>query len=422
LDQVKFARIGVKLAEEDSYAATFREFLMHSGLIVTWITDSIETHLMKLDMLILAGDGSVPKQIRPHLEQWIQRGGQLICVASTWDMEDVLSVLAFENAPLGAGTIDSPGDQLQFWPDECHKLRFFGGVRAIEQLAQVLVRTSHSSIAVSKNEVGEGCAWLVGIDLGQSIFHMQNGRSIETHAIEPQDGSVFFRGPNLISEEATMLDWNEDRLSLDNRPPIFDQPIADQLGEFFFRIVLNCFTETNLTPALHWYWPDDANGAAVLGVDCDDLDGEQVFLLKQQFDISRVSVTWFVAAPGYPLDIFRMIGRWGDEVGLLFNSSTTQGWSEYALAPRRQTTSQASVLRMDTGVVSNSFMKIALRLVLGALAVKAGVKQGVLGSLLAHATHFLFRTQHLVPLNCSKYRITFLNQAHSRRPKTCTLS
>lgn len=321
-----FARVQIYIGPTDPNAFFVREVFGRFGLCAEIIADLPDPHRDHTDILILAGRGELPSDTRANIAEWVQSGGILFCIGQSWGFEQVLSILPFEHRPIGRGVLTPAEAQKQLWPEEASPATFFGGTFAAIKDAKPLAWVD-DFVGCCRNEFGSGLAYFLAPDLGQTVCMMQMGSSVECDGLGPNDGSVVLSDGVNRAEDGVRLSFEHDRQTVphgDN--PFFANPHADVIKEFLFRLILASAQRMGKVLAYLWLWPNGSRGAAVCAVECQEFDSEKVFSLKQLLDVSHVPAVWLVSAPGFGAETYRMIRRWDDEIGLLFNPSSG-GWT-----------------------------------------------------------------------------------------------
>jgi hypothetical protein len=337
-----FARIGILTDADDRYAPGCHEVLGHFGLVHETIDrPNLRESLKDLDILLLCGYGEVLDHEVALIEDWVFQGGHLMCVGSTWGLGKFLGVVALETVNLGRSQLVPPGlSTLKLWPEETLTITFFGGELATVREADELIRLSEPYAGLTMRRMGGGAGWFFAPHIGQTLVQMQMGRGAVIKSSGPRDGSADFRRGPIREEDGIALDFEEDRISVEHGTwPFFGTPHADLCKEVFLRAILASSRMIERPVIMTWFWPDNADGQALLHVECEDHDGEKLYQLKEFMDVSNVPATWLVAPPGYSLDNYRMIRRWGDEVGLFFDGSH---WSDHEVKSQYLTLSRTS--------------------------------------------------------------------------------
>ncbi len=314
-----WASIGLVLGEQDCYAAWFREVLDHAGLPYREIEHIGLEDLNEFDVLLLAGEGELNASQRKSLTGWIDGGGSLVVCGSTWSLDDVLGVSKSERPPFSRGWIDPPTTKDRLWPEGARKTLFYGGCRVEAQAAAVVAWTEDGSPAITRNKK---CTF-VAPHVGKTLALMHLGRSVESDAIGPGDGSVALEDGVLRAEDGTNLSYNEHREVPEGCDvPIFAHAHADAVREMWVRAVYEALEGCGKPAFATWHWPEDAESVASVSVDCDNSEQEDIQRLCKIMANYGMRATWLVPAPGLPADIYRQLRRWGHTSGLLFKPDT----------------------------------------------------------------------------------------------------
>lgn len=315
----EFARIGLLLAPEDPHAPYFREALEHAGIPFDRLDFGALERLNEVDVLLLCGSGDLSSTQRQSVHSWLRLGGGLVCCGSTWGLEGDLGVSLVPDR--------SPSRELVFpvvasdrsWPGQAGPVRAFGGVYARPTDAKAVVQTASGTLAASRRRLGKGAALFLAVHLGQTMGLVQMGRSVESDGIGPNDGSATLHDHRLRAEDGIVLDYAEDRSQPgESAHPFFTSPHADILREVWIRLVIEAAETIGRRIAMFWPWPNAAEGAACISVDCEEFNPANVMSLHNVLAMGGGSAAWLVGQPGYPLDVYRSIRKWEHEVGILF--------------------------------------------------------------------------------------------------------
>ncbi len=325
-----FAQIVLHCAPADPNQGFVREVVEHWGLMAQWAETLDETVLNGCDVLVLFGPGTVTESMNSAVGGWVERGGQLLCVGSTWELQNVLGLLPFEHMAIGRSHLQPLSGAALFWPEEVGEIAIAGGVLAATTASEMLAQCGPDFCGFSHRVLGRGAAYFVAGDLGRTVSLYQQGVGVATAGVGPNDGTVKFGQGPLRAEDGIALDFNRDRSHAEhNQAPYFGTPHTDAFKELVLKWILRATAECGKSAAIAWYWPDNAEGIAMINVECDDFDPDHVFRMKQIMDVSAVPSNWLVPSPGYPLETYRMIRRWDDEVGLLYVPG--EHWSDAAM-------------------------------------------------------------------------------------------
>lgn len=335
-----WARIGVYKATGDPHACYYEEALEHGGIAFRTLEAVTSEDLRQIDVLLLAGYGKLDGETRALVASWVEYGGSVVCSGSPWGLEGLLGLIApyrhFSSAYLTMNQED------RLWPDFAGRVRFIGGDLCIAGKCRSIATTPEGFVGVSRMQAGKGLAIFIGPHIGQTMARMQLGTSVETDGIGPNDGSATLDDGLLRAEDGTILSFEEDREAVGDSPPFFKHPYADTLKEILFRALMNATDHCGKCAMVLWHWPNLAPAAAMLTLDCDDLDPENVYPLYQLLSLHGCPAAWIVPAPGYPLDTYRMITRWEHEIGSLFIAENKGGWTEDHLKLQRVAISRSA--------------------------------------------------------------------------------
>lgn len=323
-----WARLGVVMASDDPYAPLYREAIEHAGLRVEWLEECSPAWLETVDVLLLCGYGELSATHRDAIHEWVGDGGSLVCSGGTWGLEETLGVQPNGMHASSAQLRSNKKDRL--WPPAAVPARFFGGTLCKPAGCET-VATANGLTAVSRHRVHRGAALFVGPHIGQTLTLMQMGRSVESDAIGPSDGSARLDDGVLRAEDATHLDFDQDRTTIEGCAPFFGQPHADVVRECWIRAVLNACDLAGVSVPMLWMWPRHAAAVATLSFDCELFDTDSVFRVYRTLAMFGCAASWVVKAPGFSLNAFRAIRAWDHEVALLFDTDDAAGWHEERL-------------------------------------------------------------------------------------------
>jgi hypothetical protein len=149
------------------------------------------------------------------------------------------------------------------------------------------------------------------------------GNSVESPAVGSCDGMVAF-GIGLHAEDGAILDMDEDRAS-----GAFLTAHADAIRNLWIETIVSGVLATGKSPVLAWHWPDNAEAVASVAVQGRNGKTEGLDAAHRLLSIYHADATFLVAPPGYPLDAYRQLKRWGYDVGLLFVAGEDDAtWTE----------------------------------------------------------------------------------------------
>ncbi|MCH8978963.1 MAG: hypothetical protein IH945_06940 [Armatimonadetes bacterium] len=314
-----WASIGLVLGEEDSYAAWFREVLDHAGLPYREIDRLGFEDLGEYDVVLLAGDGSLNRSQRKSMAAWLDSGGSLVVCGSTWSLEELLGVCEADRAEYSRGWLTPPATEDRLWPEGADRTLFFGGRRIEAQTAAVAAWTEDGCPAVTRN----GRCTYVTPHVGKTLALMYLGRSVESDAIGPGDGSVYLEDGVLRAEDGTNLSYEDDREIPEGcEVPIFARAHADAIRELWVRAVYEAVEGCGRPAFATWHWPEDADAVASVSIDCDTDGPEEIRKIYKSMANYGMRATWLAPSPGLPGDVYRQIRQWGHTPGLLYQPDT----------------------------------------------------------------------------------------------------
>lgn len=329
MEAFKWAHVALLLAEEDRYAPYYKEALDHAGLRHEVIQRPALADLGRIDVLLLAGYGSLSEAYSTAIAAWVRQGGVLVCSGGTWDLGPLLGLAEpFRHC---TNEVIYPAGEHRQWSSGAPHARFFGGEVTNVAGSQPIASTKDGKIAIGKKKAGKGFAYFVGPHVGQTIALMQLGHSVECDGIGPSDGSARLDDGLLRAEDGTNLDFREDRLEIEGCAPFFAYPHADVIREIWIRTILAATDDAGSSALLTWHWPRGSEATAMLSLDCESFDAERVHKVHRLLSMYGSRAVWMIALPGYPLDVYRALRSWEHEVGLIFVTDDAGGWHEEKL-------------------------------------------------------------------------------------------
>lgn len=329
MEAFKWANVALLMADDDRHAPYYKEALDHAGLRHEVIKKSALADLGRVDVLLLAGYGSLSEPQTAAVSAWVRQGGMLVCSGGPWDLASLLGLA--EPVLHCTNSVMSPAGEHRQWPADAPFARFFGGAAANVAGAQAIASTREGKIAVGRKKAGKGFAFFVGPHVGQTMSLMQLGHSVECDGIGPNDGSARLDDGNLRAEDGTNLDFNEDRSALEDTAPFFNHAHADIVREVWIRTILAAIDESGASALMTWHWPRGAEATVMLSLDCESFDTDQVQKVHRLLSMYGSRAVWMIALPGYSLDVYRALRSWEHEVGLIFVTDDAGGWHEEKL-------------------------------------------------------------------------------------------
>lgn len=309
-----FASVALHLDERDPYARWYREALEQIGLHTEPLGAESFGELRRHSTLLLCGRGRLETEKRSLVEQFVARGGSLVVCGGTWGLDSILGVRTLDNAPrFGKSTLVPVNHEDRLWAGDAKGCRFVGGPRVADGPAQVVARALSGEPLVSRN----GRCFFLGFDFGLTASHFVLGCSVEQDGLSPGDGTVVLDDGVPRAEDGVVLDYEQDRTTLEDGSLCFDRPYVDWLRHIWARAVVEAVEVTGKLAFLFWPWPNNAPAVACLSLECDDLRDELVSGVHHVLSRYGMPAAWMVAMPGYGRDASRSLIRWGQEVGLL---------------------------------------------------------------------------------------------------------
>ncbi len=303
----------------------FREALEHTGLRVEWLEECTVEWLKTVDVLLLCGNGTLSDTQRDAVDNWTQDGGALIACGGPWGLHELFGI-AQGGSPTAKGMV-KPNGKDRLWPSGAAPARFFGGTLATPEGCEVAA-TCGELAAATRRRANRGVAFYVAPHVGQTLQLMLMGRSVESDAIGPEDGSAILADGVLRSEDGTNLDFDTDRTPTEGRHACFGTPHADIVRELWVRAILQAAEWVGVSVPLLWHLPKHAEAVAILTLDCEEFSTDRVFRVCRTLAMFGCPATWLVRTPGYSLDAFRALRARDHEVGLLFETNNHAGWHE----------------------------------------------------------------------------------------------
>jgi hypothetical protein len=317
-DASAITRIGLFLGPEDAYAPFYAEALERFGVLHQRLERLDADVLVDLDVVLLAGRGSLSEPTKAALARWVRAGGVLVASGGLWGLESMLRVRA-SGLDFSRSTI--VGSASPIWPPSARDAVFFGGPQVESE--SPLLTTPEGHVVAEAASVGKGAAALFAPNVGATMALMQLGRSVEIDAIGPTDGSAHLIDGRLRAEDGIALDYDRDRVG-----ESFGEPYADSVKEAWLRLILALAAKLAKPIVMTWPWPRGAEGAALVTFECQSPDaGHLAETLRHVRGLGTLA-TWLVAPPGFPPDVYRELRRGAHEIGLLFDAEPPHGWTE----------------------------------------------------------------------------------------------
>jgi hypothetical protein len=198
-------------------------------------------------------------------------------------------------------------------------------------------------VVAARRSFAKGKAIFFGPHVGQTVCQMQLGRSVEVDAPGAEDGSARLDDGVLRAEDGASLEIERDRKKAEGSPTAaFLEPHADVVKECWLRLVFEAIEASGKAVAVPWYWPHNAEGAAMLSVDCKIYREDLVHRLQRVLGMYGCRPAWLVSLPGFSLDVYRGLRKWEQEVGLLFTIEEGMTWHEERMKIQQAALSRAA--------------------------------------------------------------------------------
>lgn len=305
---------------DDPFSGWVVESCLRSGLMVSHHPNGEVPDLSSVRLIVLGGRGTLDARDSVRLADWVEMGGTVICMGSSWGLEPVLRLTPDQPAQSSRDWI-CPRHDSPWWPEGLRRAAFWGGARTKSAGADVLMESASGSVVLSR-----AGRWVYfAPHLGQTLGVLAMGSSVECDRVGPGDGSADTMDGELKSEDGSILDWKEDRLAPDGLPPAFREPWSDILSEIWMRVVLTACDSVAVEPLLCWPWPHGWEGVATVSIDFGDSDPGLAPNLLNTFAKFGIRAAWMAGTKGVPMDIVRLLKRGEQSVGLLYSGEG--GWT-----------------------------------------------------------------------------------------------
>lgn len=304
----------------DPFAGWAAEACLRSGLMVSHHANGEIPDLSSVRLIILGGRGTLEARDSVRLADWVEMGGTVICMGSSWGLEPVLRLAHHQPAWTSRDWIRPKGAS-PWWPEGLTRAAFWGGGRFTSAGADVLMESETGSVVLSR----AGRWVFFAPHLGQTLGVLAMGCAVECDRVGPGDGSADTLDGELRSEDGTILDWHLDRMASDGLQPAFREPWSDILSEIWMRVVLTTCDSVAVEPLLCWPWPHGWEGVATVSIDFGDTDPAQAPNLLNTFAKFGIRGAWLAGTKGVPMDIMRLLKRGEQSLGLLYSGEG--GWT-----------------------------------------------------------------------------------------------
>lgn len=315
------------------YSHYFMEIMKQLGFEYTVYSTESWLHKQPSGLtLILTLDAGADAVDR--FRAYCEAGNGILTIGDTFGLDPLLGVLS--KSAIQEGRIE--WKHAPFPADLRSSFRFYGG-RLIEPLdcptvyGKLLLPhdTGHSYPAFTLRPVKSGLAACLCVDLSKTFVLIQQGLPVWKDGLPSPDGSAPVNDQVLKTDDACVLDWNEDRDSADGETtPFFMHPVLDEFRIVLANLIHSCHERLQLPLAQLWFWPHGLSG---IGHISHDTDGNFDSAAHQMLDClaeARVRTTWCIISPGYDSSVMARIEAEGHEAAFHYNALDTQGgkWDE----------------------------------------------------------------------------------------------
>lgn len=305
---------------DDPFAGWVAEACLRSGLMISHHSAGEIPDLSSVRLIILGGRGALDAKDSVRLADWVEMGGTVICMGSSWGLEPVLR-LAQEAPAWTSRDWILPKPESPWWPEGLKRAAYWGGARTKSVGADVLMESESGSVVLSR----AGRWVFFAPHVGQTLGVLAMGVSVECDRVGPGDGSAETLDGELRSEDGSALDWQSDRLASNGLPPAFREPWSDILSEIWMRVVLTTCDSVAVEPLLCWPWPHGWEGVATVSIDFGDTDPSHAQNLLNTFAKFGIRGAWMAGTKGVPMDIMRLLKKGEQSLGLLYSGEG--GWT-----------------------------------------------------------------------------------------------
>lgn len=324
-----------------SYPKYIYEILDYSGVCYTSVTaDGLAAGLGKIGVLMIIGEGKLPDELKPALEEWVKGGGGLISVGGVCELNELLGVEAEPPAysywggglsTLGEGYLRPESAEHPVLDHLEIPLHYFNGIPVKVKSAQLLAEAvdAHQRptgrAALAENRSGDGRCIFIAADITGSVVRIQQGVAVTRDGISSPDGTGPVCDNVLKSDDGQQLDWIFDRQPVEGVPGFsaFLQPVADQWRELLLRAIFYLASEQNVPLPVLWLYPKNLKAIGHISHDSDGNDPGCARILLDVMAEAGINSTWCVHVPGYSEEIIDAIRQAGHEIGMHYDSMST---------------------------------------------------------------------------------------------------
>lgn len=348
MSKIVWSKIALYVPADDPAAVWYVSTLDEIGLPYQRIHGLEEECIAGYDVLVLGGIAEASASSQRAIDKWVSEGGRLIVSGSDFGVGGTLGIkIEGRRVPMSHIKPLAPSS---LWPGDAPIVRVFHCDPAATATATALAGGPQTPAALTRRELGSGCALYFAPHLGKCFSAIRMGRSVETDGIGPSDVSADLDDGVLRAEDGTMLCFDRDRFKLGNCPtPLFAIPYADVLRDIWLNMILESLDAVGKPYYWPWIWPDNADSVTMWTVDCETDQTAAVDRFSHFAEFTGLQPTFLTSSPGFSSESLRHIRRCRGEIGLSFDIRNEQD-----IEPER--------LRLDSlGVLRGSgFDEIAL--------------------------------------------------------------
>lgn len=336
LSSLKFARIGLVIAEEDIYAPWYEESMRILGFDFETYSN-VQDAGDSSDLIILAGHGKLPTHSKSTLESLLQSGKSVIVSGGDWGLGDQFGWEITDETSFGRAYAAPASSHHRLWPHGLNRFLFLGGSR--------LRWPSAESVATAQD-----CDVLAHLDrvtyfaphIGQVFELIGMGGGVCCDGIGPQDGSANLIDGKLRAEDGINLYWDEDRSSPNGGHPMFaDAPIDSMLDVLARCIIYHCELQ-GLNVYIRWQWPENAPTVACATVECETSNVELTLRAGQALWQHGMNGTFLFGGAGLKTqDAYKALKGMKHDFGLL-SRGMNGAWDDDSVRLQRLTLARAT--------------------------------------------------------------------------------
>lgn len=313
----RWVRFGLVTSPDDPYSPYYAEAMADTGLRFESPASLKPEDIAQFDVLVFGGVGVLDREDASTVAEWLGRGGMAVFSGSAWGAASLLG-LKPGGQHLSVGSV-VPRKGASIAINGVDFIKFYGSKVHNSAQAETLWELTSGGVGLSVAGIGRGKVWYLAPHLGQTTAQMVFGRSVETDAIGPTDGSARLDDGILRAEDGINLDYLDDRSHTEDGAPYFAFAHADALRELFSRCVLAAAQATGRPFFAIGQWPHGVEAAGLLSIDCDSNDEDRFNEVARMVANIGGRPVWMVEVPGYSQEVYRRMRGSLHEAGLLYS-------------------------------------------------------------------------------------------------------